>query len=126
MGSLDQTCVRALWYPDWEGTNTGCTRDGDEPLYMTQNPVSYLFSTKADCCNEFYYWDLETCLGGSAASSGNKYYADWVGDDTCKNDGRAPQYMVLNPTVWLYDTLSKCCECTFIPTARTSYYVTLL
>ena len=30
----------ALWYPDWEGTNSGCKRDGNEPLYMTENAVS--------------------------------------------------------------------------------------
>ena len=113
MGTLDQTCARALWYPDWEGTNTGCTRDGNEPLYMTQNPAIYLFSTKADCCTEYYSYNMADCLGGSGAtSSGSKYYADWLGDDTCKNDGGAPSYMIANPTQWLYDTLSACCECT--------------
>lgn len=79
---------------------------------MTQNPTYYLFSTKADCCAEYYYWNIEECFGeGEAAGSGNKYYADWLGDDTCKNDGRAPAYMVSNPTLWLYDTLSECCKC---------------
>ena len=109
MGTLD---ARALWYPDWEGSNKGCTRDGDEPLYMTQNPAIYLFNTKADCCAEYYYWNLAECLAGSTAtSSGNSYYPDWLGDDTCKNDGGAPAYMISNPSLWLYDTLSDCCEC---------------
>jgi hypothetical protein len=111
MGTLDQTCARALWYPDWEGTNTGCTRDGNEPLYMTQNPAIYLFSTKADCCTEYYSYNMADCLGGSGAtSSGSSYYADWLGDDTCKNDGGAPSYMIANPTQWLYSTLSDCCS----------------
>eukprot|EP00804_Cyclotella_cryptica_P017072 CCRYP_003317-RA/>CCRYP_003317-RA protein AED:0.06 eAED:0.06 QI:0/1/0.5/1/1/1/2/198/460 len=109
MGKLDDTCARALWYPDWEGTNTGCVRDGNEPLYMTQNNVQYLFSTKADCCKEHYSWNLVECMGTSSATSGNKYYPDWLGDDTCKNDGAAPTYMAQNPTMWLHDTLSSCC-----------------
>ena len=46
-----------------------------------------------------------------AATSGDKYYPDWTpGDQTCNNDGSAPKYMVLNPTMWLYDTLSDCCK----------------
>jgi hypothetical protein len=111
MGNLDDTCARALWYPDWEGANTGCTRDGNEPLYMTENAPHYLFSTKADCCEEHYSFDLAGCMGGSSSgSSGTKYYPDWLGDDTCKNDGSAPDYMVQNPSMWLHDTLADCCS----------------
>jgi len=54
MGDLDNTCARALWYPDWEGTNSGCKRDGNEPLYMTENAVSVFktmrFSLDATPC----------------------------------------------------------------------------
>lgn len=109
MGMLDDTCVRALWYPDWEGDNTKCVRDGNEPLYMTENKIVYLFSTKADCCQEHYSWNYEECVGSAASNSGQKYYPDWLGDDTCKNDGAAPTYMVKNPNMWLQDTLSDCC-----------------
>lgn len=110
MGLLEDTCARALWYPDWEGANTGCVRDGEEPLYMTENSVAYLFSTKADCCEEHYSFNLEECMGTSAGNSGGKYYPDWLGDDTCKNNGAAPTYMVQNPTMWLHDTLEACCD----------------
>ena len=108
MGQLDDTCNRALWYPDWEGDNTGCIRDGNEPLYMLANPTMYMFNTKADCCSEHYGWS-EDCMGSGSSSSGGKYYADWLGDDTCKNDGSAPSYMVSNPSMWLHDTLADCC-----------------
>ena len=110
MGLLDDTCVRALWYPDWEGTDNGCVRDGAEPLYMTENSVVYLFSTKRDCCEEHYSFSLEKCLGTSAGTSGRKYYPDWLGDNTCKNNGAAPTYMVQNPAMWLSDTLEACCN----------------
>lgn len=112
MGNLADTCARALWYPDWEGTNDGCTRDGNEPYYMTANPSNFLFSTKADCCAEHYSYNMATCLGSSTSlASGNKWYADWTsGDETCKNDGQAPSYMVENDSLWLYTNKDDCCS----------------
>ncbi|EED86394.1 predicted protein [Thalassiosira pseudonana CCMP1335] len=56
MGLLDDSCARALWYPDWDGENVGCTKDGEEPYYMTSNPMSYLFAQRSDCCSEHYEW----------------------------------------------------------------------
>ena len=109
-----------------------------EPLYMLENPIQYFFNTKADCCEvslidhimpcalslvhqisqrthlmikkEHYDWNLSECMGTTASTSTGKYYPDWLGDDICKNDGSAPEYMVLNPTMWLHDTLSDCCK----------------
>lgn len=74
--------------------------------------IVYLFTSKADCCNEHYSWN-QGCMGSSSGTSSQKFYADWLGDDTCKNDGKAPTYMVLNPSVWLYETLSDCCKSIF-------------
>ena len=59
---------------------------------------------------EHYDWNLSECMGTTASTSTSKYYPDWLGDKTCKNDGSAPEYMVLNPTMWLHDTLSDCCK----------------
>jgi len=112
MGTHDDTCARAYWYPDWEGGGESCIRDGEEPLYMTQNPGQYLFSTKQDCCDEHYSWDLTSCMGGSSATgaSGSFYYPDWTsGDEECKNDGKAPDYMVSNQATWLYTDKDDCC-----------------
>jgi hypothetical protein len=39
-----------------------------------------------------------------------KFYPDWAKDHTCKNDNNEPQYMVLNPTMWLLDSLESCCK----------------
>ena len=38
------------------------------------------------------------------------YYADWLGSDTCVNDGNEPLYMKMNPTLWMYATLDECCK----------------
>ena len=127
VGDHPPECATVLWYPDWKGTNKGCLRDGNEPLYMVQNPSTFIFSDKASCCAEHYTWNEASCLGGiggtslthgtSTASSGSKYYADWESekaeDQTCKNDGAAPEYMINNPTMWLFDQLNVCCEKNF-------------
>jgi hypothetical protein len=113
MGLLDDTCARELWYPDWEGDNVGCLRDGEEPYYMTANSMAYLFSSRADCCSEHYEWNYDDCVGAAATTSG-LYYPDWTsGDNVCKNDGNAPDYMVKNPSYWLHSTLTPCCEANF-------------
>ena len=97
---------------------------------MIQNPSSFIFSDKASCCKEHFSWSLDTCMGGIGGTniaygdgistavvgggSGDKYYADWTsGDDTCKNDALAPEYMINVPAIWLYDDLDSCCEQAF-------------
>lgn len=80
-------------------------------FYFNLGKIVYMYSTKRDCCNEHYSWNLE-CMGESMGTTGNKYYPDWTGDDICKNDGEGPTYMALNPTMWLHDTLAECCKST--------------
>ena len=100
--------VIALFYPDWGKTNT-CVNDGLEPPYMKEKS-EYLFSNKKDCCAAHYAWNQAGCMGDGSATSGDMYYADWLDDAMCKNDGLAPAYMVSNPTLWLHDSLSSCCK----------------
>ena len=76
--------------------------------YVTTFIRIYLYSTKRECCDEHYSWNLE-CMDGSVGNTGRKYYPDWTGDDICKNDGEGPTHMTLNPSIWLHDTLSECC-----------------
>jgi hypothetical protein len=126
LGEHPTECASTLWYPDWEGSNKGCLRDGNEPLYMVQNKDGFIFSDKKSCCEEHFSWGFNVCMGGIGGTSiahgdgtstivygdgsGDKYYADWTsGDDTCKNDGLAPEYMVNVAAMWLYDDLDKCC-----------------
>jgi hypothetical protein len=48
-------------------------------------------------------------------ASGSKWYADWTssGDETCKNDGNAPEYMVSNAAYWLLEDQQACCTTFF-------------
>ena len=71
------------------------------------NKAAYLFKDKDECCKKYYAWNYPSCVGDG--KSGLKYYADWLGGNTCVNDGKAPSYMANNPTMWLYDSLSDCC-----------------
>ena len=112
MGALDDTCARALYYPDWEGENKACTNDGNEPAYMIANPGMYMFSSQADCCAEHYSHNEGVCLGNGVSSlaSGDRWYPDWTqGVEACKNDGNAPQYMLDKEALWLYDDRDSCC-----------------
>lgn len=65
---------------------------------------------------EHYDWNQSKCMGTAASTNTGtgRYYPDWLGDDTCKNDGSAPEYMTLNPTMWLHDNLSDCCKVCFV------------
>jgi len=106
-------CARALYYPDWENKfgNTGCLSDGNEPKYMTDNPLNYLFETLADCCAQHYWWDVYTCLGTVGTMNSNMWYADFVGNvGTCKTGGGQPMYMNTSPSIWLHATLDACCS----------------
>lgn len=68
MGELPGICSRALYYPDFEGTNTGCVNDGNEPTYMRNTPVNYLFSQLADCCAEHYQWNYQVRFDSSLSA----------------------------------------------------------
>ncbi|KAL9179689.1 hypothetical protein ACHAXT_008979 [Thalassiosira profunda] len=109
MGDVRGTCVKALFYPDWEGSNEGCVDDGNEPPYMRDNYVYYMFANKEDCCSEHYNWNYDACVGRSTAIAG-MYYPDFGGSEhICKNDGAQPQYMNVAPEVWMHTTLLECC-----------------
>ncbi|ACI64216.1 predicted protein [Thalassiosira pseudonana CCMP1335] len=51
-----------------------------------------------------------TKIPTAAPSTAPKFYPDWANDLTCKNDNNKPQYMVLNPTMWLLDSRESCCK----------------
>lgn len=69
--------------------------------YMRQNTASFMYSTRADCCEEHYPYIYDECMGISKVPV-DKWYPDWSpgmpSEDTCKKDGNAPTYMVLNPS----------------------------
>jgi len=115
MGNERGVCVRALYYPDWGtgGKNTGCINDGNEPAYMTDNALTYLFTDLKDCCEKHYSWDINTCVGATGLENANMYYPDWVTDKTCKKGGGQPQYMNNSPSIWLHATLQSCCSANY-------------
>merc|ERR1712194_335289 len=80
MGNERGVCSRALWYPDWEGSNAGCVNDGNEPKYMT------------------------------ALQNVGLYYPDFAGSkDICVTGGGQPTYMNNSPSIWMHETLKECC-----------------
>lgn len=49
-------------------------------------------------------------IGGDNSASGANWYPDWTsGDDNCKADGNAPDYMDINSDTWLFADRTDCC-----------------
>lgn len=110
MGNLPGICARSLFYPDWDGGNEGCIDDGNEPPYMTNNAMSYLFMLIEDCCEEHYSWNYDDCVGKKSSQNSALYFPDWEGDnDGCINGGKQPKYMNNAPDVWMHESLADCC-----------------
>ena len=111
IGSAPGMCARALFYPDWHGSDEGCVDDGNEPTYMTDNAMFYIFSQLEDCCNDNYASTFDTCMGSAASSKNNGlYYPDFDSTDhVCRNNGKQPGYMNNSPTHWMHTTLAACC-----------------
>ena len=107
-------CLRpGLWYPDWEGSNEGCVKDGNEPPYMRNAALYYLFTQKSECCAEHYGWNYQECLGSRSGGSEYKswYYPDWDSQKhICKSGGGQPEYMSNNAATWMYKSLTECCN----------------
>ena len=54
---------------------------------------------------------LSAVLGSAtAAYDPDSFYPDWMNTQKCVDDGKAPQFMKLNPTSWTYATLAACCD----------------
>ena len=57
----------------------------------------------------------ESPSSSTSQSVTRPFYPDWLsGDMTCKNDGEAPQYMVNNAAVWMFDDINTCCKCSYL------------
>ena len=81
---------------------------------MTYSPGRFLFTSKTDCCQEHYSWDYDNCIGDDSAGSGKLYYPDWTsGNEECKNDGEAPDYMIKKEATWMYSDKGDCCKTYF-------------
>jgi len=114
MGNLPGTCARSLFYPDWEGDNEGCINDGNEPAYMTDNALNYMFSLVVDCCKEHYQWNYHACTLAASTLNRDMYFPDWDStDNVCKTGGGQPPYMNNSPDIWMHDTLAECCSANY-------------
>jgi len=98
------------FYPDWTGNTQTCSNDGNAPLYMKLNG-GYFENTLLKCCTRWFSWDINQCFGEEPDVSG--FYPDWGSSDIqCLNATVTlpPNYMIRNPTQWLYDSAEECCS----------------
>ena len=92
---------------------------------MNRNYQSWLYDNLDDCCKRYYSWDVVGCKQANAESTlvtgfisseadptSGLFYPDWGRTDVCQSniDGSAPAYMKKQHTLWMYETLEKCCK----------------
>jgi len=98
----------STWYPSWK-QGKHCLNDGAQSFFMQYNPGDWLFNTRDGCCIRYYSWEYYACMGEDNAGAIG-YYPAWDGTESCVNDAEAPDYMGLNPSLWIFDNIDSCCQ----------------
>ncbi|KAK1743967.1 hypothetical protein QTG54_005564 [Skeletonema marinoi] len=80
-----------LFYPNWDWEVSSCVNDGDEPDYMAVNPTGWLFSTKSACCENWFAFSYDECMGDDDCNEDEYvyeelFYPDWEDTMSCIND----------------------------------------
>ena len=99
------------YYPDWSGSSTAtCLNDNKMPTYMLNNQAWYLATTLEKCCKTHFSWNVNKCLGTTAAGS-NNWYVNYD-SSTCVQDcnGASPCGGVADSWVELYSSKAQCCK----------------
>jgi hypothetical protein len=95
-----------LWYPDFDDQANGCINNGFEPAYMKENENYYLYSSKQECCDNWFAYD-NLCM--SSSSTKDKFYAN-------QSTGLCAKKPEKEFESWerdRYDTLEECCSAKF-------------
>jgi hypothetical protein len=78
----------APYYPKYSSTT--CLNDGNDGSVAEV----YHYTDLQTCCDQLFWWALETCTSGGSGSGGtapspgpDPYYPDWSGEQ-CLNDGK--------------------------------------
>ncbi|KAK1734553.1 hypothetical protein QTG54_014801 [Skeletonema marinoi] len=105
-----------LFYPDWSSNERSCLNDGEQPHYMSINTADYMSSTLAACCNKWFSWDVDKCIGSHPDDcTEHLYYPDWQGGShKCVADGNEPAYMNTNSHIYFFNNLQDCCKAFYL------------
>jgi len=122
-GGANRSAADAMYYPNWKQGKNECINDGNQPVYMTNNPSVYMYETLEDCCDWYFSWAPNSCLvgeGAAASSSGTpKWYVNWregthgVCVQDCpesSNSGSLSCGGFAAPWVSRWDSKSECCS----------------
>jgi hypothetical protein len=91
------------WYPNFLEGATTCSNNGYQPSFMNDSPNIYLFSSKKDCCDQWFSYDP---FCASAASTKKKFYPD-LSTGLC---ARKQEKEFASYERDRYDTLEECCS----------------
>jgi hypothetical protein len=92
-----------LWYPKFDSDDGGCSNNGFEAPYMKESPDYYLFSSKKECCDEWFSYDP---FCATSASTEEKFYPD-LSTGVC---GVKQEKEFESHETARYDTLEQCCS----------------
>ncbi len=81
---------------------------------MAANPTAWLHPSREACCTIYFNWNFNNCMGITVTALG-KYYPNWdqqVEGNVClfDEDVMAPEYMMLNPALYMHSTKESCCS----------------
>ena len=103
------------YYPDWEGSPVTCKNDGNMPDYMlrTDSARWYLFSTLKECCEKYFNYELNACMGssGTPVAGSNEWYVEYS-TNTCVQDciGPSPCGGLADGWMETFTTKKACCD----------------
>jgi len=100
------------YYPSWNTGEHTCKNDGNAPNYM-KTDSGYHESTLKDCCEQYYSYDMHTCMGNNPIDI-EGFYPAWADANEIKcmsaTDTLPPAYMLNNPTAWIDSDIATCCS----------------
>ena len=108
----------ALYYPNFEGSNEACLTGGNQPPYMNSAPEVWMKTSLEECCDTYYGWRKDECIGGPTGTSNaveSGFYPDWDSSETrCLNSTETamtvPEYMLEESGKWLANNIESCCN----------------
>lgn len=100
------------YYPSWHTGDETCINDGNAPNYM-KDDGTYYASSLEECCEQYYWYDIQTCMG-SIPMDVEGFYPAWgdANEIKCMSvaDVSPPAYMLSDPTAWIDADIETCCS----------------
>lgn len=65
----EEAVATGLYYPNWLEDECELDDDGDAPSYMSSNTGGWMKSTLDECCDQYFSWRKDDCVGSAGGAS---------------------------------------------------------